>query len=349
MGVCLDAQWLTIAARRIVNRYPQRMGKDVRIGDAERDEAVGLLQEHHIAGRLSVEEMDERVTAALSASKQSDIARLLSDLPSLKSEPERRSSRRAFVILPVIAIAIGAGAFALRDEYGSTESEPSNARNPSVSSPSSLSSAPEENIPPAPSADDQEVPPPTVQVVDYGFGQMGDESQAIVIVRNDSASAVGEFLTASVNFLDINGGIVGTETQVEAFSWVGQELALPIWLYSEGGSVSVSEVDPSISISDYGSIFSARTPLPVLETTNVSEAPYGGYTASFEYINETGADLRDLRIGVACYDAAGSIIGGASIFPPLAPAGKTIRIEAEYLVVSESPASCKAFLNYGDF
>lgn len=324
------------------------MGKDVRIGDAERDEAVGLLQEHHIAGRLSIEEMDQRVTAALSASKQSDIARLLSDLPSLKSEPERRSSRRALVILPLAAVAIGAGAFALRDGFGSAGSEPSGPPTTPVSSPSSFPSAQEKNVPPALSVDDPEVPPSTVQIVDYGFGQMGDESQAILIVRNDSETAVGEFLTVSVNFLDTNGGIVGTESQVEVFSWVGQELALPVWLYSEGGAVPVSEVDPSISISDFGSLFSARTPLPMLETTSVSEAPYGGYTASFEYTNDTGADLKDLRIGVACYDAAGSIVGGTSVFPPLAPAGKTIRIEAEHLVVSESPASCKAFLNYGD-
>jgi len=57
------------------------MAKGVRIGDVERDEAVSLLQEHHIAGRLSVEELDQRITSALTANTGSDIAELFLDCP----------------------------------------------------------------------------------------------------------------------------------------------------------------------------------------------------------------------------------------------------------------------------
>ena len=52
-----------------------------RIGDAERDRAAELLREHMAQGRLSAEEFDERVDAALKAKVASDLDPLFSDLP----------------------------------------------------------------------------------------------------------------------------------------------------------------------------------------------------------------------------------------------------------------------------
>lgn len=56
----------------------------IRIGDAERDEAVSLLREHHAAGRLTSVEFDERVGRALQAKVADDLAALFSDLPGRK-------------------------------------------------------------------------------------------------------------------------------------------------------------------------------------------------------------------------------------------------------------------------
>ena len=53
----------------------------VRIGDAERDECMGTLTEHHVRGRLTVEELDRRRSAALAAVTETDLAALLTDLP----------------------------------------------------------------------------------------------------------------------------------------------------------------------------------------------------------------------------------------------------------------------------
>ena len=39
-------------------------GENLRIGDAERDEAIVLLREHMSAGRITAEEFDERMSAA---------------------------------------------------------------------------------------------------------------------------------------------------------------------------------------------------------------------------------------------------------------------------------------------
>ena len=52
-----------------------------RIGDAERDSAAELLREHMAQGRLTAEEFDERISAALTAKVTSDLDPLFSDLP----------------------------------------------------------------------------------------------------------------------------------------------------------------------------------------------------------------------------------------------------------------------------
>ena len=52
-----------------------------RIGDAERDRAAELLREHMAQGRLTAEEFDERIDAALKAKVATDLDPLFSDLP----------------------------------------------------------------------------------------------------------------------------------------------------------------------------------------------------------------------------------------------------------------------------
>jgi hypothetical protein len=196
---------------------------------------------------------------------------------------------------------------------------------------------------PAPDAAGTE---PSVELVASGFGQDGEYVQGIVVVTTDSAASVGEFVTASVNFLDAAGGILATEDQVESFSWVGQQLVLPVWLdLSDDPTADAASIDVSLSISDHGPT-DPRPELPVLESTGVTANEYGGFTASFLLTNGTAGDLTDPRVGVVCYDSGGTIIGGTSLFPELVAAGKTVRIDPR-VVVSGEPTTCKAFPNYG--
>jgi uncharacterized membrane protein len=53
----------------------------LRIGDAERQEAVELLAEQYAVGRLTREEFDERSDAATSARTFGDLTPLFADLP----------------------------------------------------------------------------------------------------------------------------------------------------------------------------------------------------------------------------------------------------------------------------
>lgn len=185
-------------------------------------------------------------------------------------------------------------------------------------------------------------------LVASGFGQEGNYVQGIAVVKADNAAAADRFVTASANFKDATGKIVATEEQVESFSWPDQELVLPIWLdlTSSPPDTKIAAMDVSVSIgnsADKGDL----KPLPVLNADEIRPGQFGGYTAAFTFTNDTGKDIKDLRVGVVCYDAAGTIIGGGSEYPNLAPAGKPIRIEPTMMKVSAQPASCKAFPNYG--
>jgi Flp pilus assembly protein TadB len=53
----------------------------LRVSDADREKVAERLREHFAAGRLTSEELDERVAAALSAKTAGDLRGLLADLP----------------------------------------------------------------------------------------------------------------------------------------------------------------------------------------------------------------------------------------------------------------------------
>ncbi len=57
------------------------MDDRIRASDADRDRVTARLREHFAAGRLTSEELDERVTAALQARTFGELRRVLADLP----------------------------------------------------------------------------------------------------------------------------------------------------------------------------------------------------------------------------------------------------------------------------
>ena len=64
-----------------------RYDYDLRIGDAERDLAMTQLREHFVAGRLTFDELTERIDAALVAKTQRQVDRLLADLRGPRGLP----------------------------------------------------------------------------------------------------------------------------------------------------------------------------------------------------------------------------------------------------------------------
>jgi hypothetical protein len=94
--------WIWPTAAEMAVDKPIKAGP-VRIGDAERDRAIAALGDHFAAGRLSREELDERVEAAMQARFDHDLNPLFADLPEPEPEPEQfvGASRRA-AVLPVL-------------------------------------------------------------------------------------------------------------------------------------------------------------------------------------------------------------------------------------------------------
>lgn len=68
----------------------------LRVSDAERDAAVAMLSDAAAEGYLTPDELDERLSAALTARTMEDLARLTDDLPpAWQAERSRRAARAA--------------------------------------------------------------------------------------------------------------------------------------------------------------------------------------------------------------------------------------------------------------
>jgi hypothetical protein len=62
----------------------KQSGIGLRAGDAERDATAAELREHYAAGRLSLDELNERISQAFAARTRGDLSAVMHDLPSLR-------------------------------------------------------------------------------------------------------------------------------------------------------------------------------------------------------------------------------------------------------------------------
>lgn len=88
-------------------------GKDLRIGDPERERAIALLGEHLTAGRLDISEYDQRCTAVARARFGSEISVVFEDLPGPRPELPTTAARTAQPARPgdrlVLGLCVAAG------------------------------------------------------------------------------------------------------------------------------------------------------------------------------------------------------------------------------------------------
>jgi hypothetical protein len=82
---------------------------ELRIGDAERDAAAERLRGHAAAGRLTVEELDERLGRALAARTRADLAVVEHDLPRpRRRDPSLRPHVTSYVLVMAGLVALWA-------------------------------------------------------------------------------------------------------------------------------------------------------------------------------------------------------------------------------------------------
>ena len=67
----------------------------LRVSDRQRDQAAQQLREHFAAGRITHDELDQRVQAAYAARTEPELDALLADLPAL---PATRAEQRAELV-----------------------------------------------------------------------------------------------------------------------------------------------------------------------------------------------------------------------------------------------------------
>jgi Domain of unknown function (DUF1707) len=60
-------------------------GNEMRVGDAEREATAAELREHYASGRLTLDELNERLDKAFAAKTRSDLDALMRDLPSARA------------------------------------------------------------------------------------------------------------------------------------------------------------------------------------------------------------------------------------------------------------------------
>jgi hypothetical protein len=79
----------------------------LRASDDDRDIVLQALERHLAAGRLNLDEFDQRSTAAFAAVTRDDLATLTADLPELTGEPARpvEATSHAWHLALLFAIA----------------------------------------------------------------------------------------------------------------------------------------------------------------------------------------------------------------------------------------------------
>jgi hypothetical protein len=82
----------------------------LRASDADREQVVASLGRHAQAGRLSADELEERVERAYSARTVAELEALQRDLPAERSAPP---TRPPLVLLAVLLLAAGLAGTAL--------------------------------------------------------------------------------------------------------------------------------------------------------------------------------------------------------------------------------------------
>jgi hypothetical protein len=68
------------------------MTEGLRVSDQQREQAADALREHFAAGRLTEDELNQRLDVALDAKTEPQLNALLADLPKLPASPQQRKA-----------------------------------------------------------------------------------------------------------------------------------------------------------------------------------------------------------------------------------------------------------------
>jgi DNA-binding MarR family transcriptional regulator len=84
----------------VARKNHQALAPNVRVGDADRNAAAAALGEHFAQGRLTLDELNARLDATLTATTQGELSRGARDLPDLTAPSTRDSFSRGKRAIP---------------------------------------------------------------------------------------------------------------------------------------------------------------------------------------------------------------------------------------------------------
>jgi len=86
--------------------WPSSEREGLRVSDAERQVTADQLKAHFAAGRLDMDEYDERLQQALAAKTRRDLEGVLKDLPPANVAAAQARHGRPFFVPVLVAIAV---------------------------------------------------------------------------------------------------------------------------------------------------------------------------------------------------------------------------------------------------
>ena len=116
--MCRSRAGRSVRVEAVVERGAS-VERNLRASDADRERVARTLSDHGAAGRLTTDELEERLALALEARTMGDLEDLMADLPvardPVRAEARREAARRGFrehlrtyVMVMVLLVAIWA-------------------------------------------------------------------------------------------------------------------------------------------------------------------------------------------------------------------------------------------------
>lgn len=187
---------------------------------------------------------------------------------------------------------------------------------------------------------------PGAKLLKTGFGQRDEYAWVTSLVQNQSDDNIGRLVTVQFNLYDKGGDLIQSTDQVESFSRADQKMAIGTQVDLDHKK-KVAKVEATLALSDYDG---GADPSPEIKTGKVKVAKdeYGSTTARFEVYNSAKEALKNVRVGVICYDTKDRVNGGGSTYPDLVPPSGKVLAETD-LILSGKTDRCEAYAGPGEF
>lgn len=171
----------------------------------------------------------------------------------------------------------------------------------------------------------------------YGAGGGNGYLWVTSIVRDVQP---GQFVTVSFNLLSADGTILATAHQTEEGINPNERMIIGTQVEAPRGQ-TVTRVQPAIGVQNDSRKPAFTDVVLGVGTVMIGEDSLNQPTAKSLITNPSQQQIPAARVGIACFDRQGNIIGGGATFPKVLPAGGQTMASCDHLMVSQAPTRCE--------